>query len=229
MKTKLLICCEMIRKEMTAILKDIPFEGDIIWMEKGLHEHPENLRAALQEEIGKWDGCYETILLGYGMCGNGVCGLKAERSQLIIPKFDDCIRFLLSREERAPILSDPRTLYYTDGWMDMGDSLLSPQSKYFEQYGEKKGFKIIKMMLANYKSVTFLETGYYDMTACEEEVRPMADRLGLEVKRTPACLRMLQKLLTGPYDDEFVSLAPGETLAMTHFDDRARCLFPERD
>ncbi len=68
---------------------------------------PTRLRAALQKEIDEvTESCGDggadplTVLIGYGLCGNGVVGLSSGRCRLVIPRVDDCIGICLA--PRAP-------------------------------------------------------------------------------------------------------------------------------
>ena len=226
---QVLIACAMIRKELEYLMERTPFSGEVVWMDKGLHEKPGNLLHALREEIGRRDAPDTDILLAYGLCGNGVIGLKAEHARLVVPAFDDCLRILLSEEPGKPILCNPRALLYTDGWMDREDGLLTKREKYIARYGEKKGRKILHLMLKNYEEIMFLDTGLYDVAACMEEIRPAAAELSLRITQCGAHLRAYEKFLAGEWDGEFIVTAPGETITEAHFDTRARCYFPDRE
>jgi len=227
--SKVLLACEMLRKELNYLIDQEPFDGTVVWMEKGLHEYPDRLKEALRREIGNWDGKVDYIVLVYGMCGNGVLGLKADRSRLVIPCFDDCIRCLLSREANAPIPVDQKALYYTDEWMDTSVSMLIKHNAYVEIYGEKKAFKIYKAMLKNYERATFLDTGLYDIDYAESRIRETCDKIGLEITRTPASLRVYDDLLRGRWEKEFIVTVPGETVTEAHFAGRAKCVFDGAD
>ncbi len=223
--SKVLLACEMLRKELNYLMEKEPFEGQVVWMEKGLHEYPDRLREALRREIAGWDGKADYIVLVYGLCGNGVIGLKAERSRLVIPLFDDCIRCLLSREAGAAIPVDQKALYYTDEWMDSSVSMLMDNSSYVEIYGEKKAMKIFKAMLKNYERAIFLDTGLYDVDCAASRIRETCGKIGLEITRTPADLRVYENMLRGRWEREFIVTVPGETVTEAHFVGRAKCVF----
>ena len=221
--SKVLLACEMLRKELNYLMEKEPFGGEVVWMEKGLHEYPDRLKEALRREIGNWDGKVDYIVLVYGLCGNGVLGLKADRSRLVVPLFDDCIRCLLSHTANEPIPVDQKALYYTDEWMDTSVSMLIKHNSYVEIYGEKKAFKIYKAMLKNYKRATFLETGLYDVDFAESRIRETCEKVGLEITRTPAYLRVYDDMLHGRWEKEFIVTEPGEIVTEAHFAGRARC------
>lgn len=74
---------------------------DVMFMPKGLHDTGASKMAqTLQAEIDKVESKkYEAVLLGYGLCNNGICGLKSTLP-IIIPKAHDCITLLLGSKER---------------------------------------------------------------------------------------------------------------------------------
>ena len=150
LKDTVLIVCDMIREEVSVKLEETGYPGEIVWMQKSLHVYPEKLRAAIQEEVDKWQH-KSYILLGFGLCGNGMLGIHSEKATLIIPAFDDCVRMLQCLEKGAPIRTNSHSMYYTDSWLDGFDedgaeSALAGD-KYQKIYGEKKGLKILKAML----------------------------------------------------------------------------------
>jgi hypothetical protein len=99
----------------------------VVWVESGLHEHPERLRVALQELIarldegaaagtaaaltavrpgrGPADARRETVtvepvdevMLALGFCGSALQGLEAKHLRLVFPRVDDCVSLLLNR------------------------------------------------------------------------------------------------------------------------------------
>ncbi|MDO4478040.1 MAG: DUF1638 domain-containing protein [Lachnospiraceae bacterium] len=226
---RVLLACDMLKNELQSLLEKGLFEGEVVWMEKGLHEYPDQLRTALQEEIDKWDEKADQILLAYGLCGNGLLGLTSHHASLVIPNFDDCIRCLLSTKAGMDIPMDPSALYYTAGWLDLEDSMLSENTRYMQTYGPVKGLKIIKSMFKHYKYVRMVETGQYDVDDAIRQVTPMAEKIGLECRREPGSLRVYKEFLKGNVSDEFIITKPGETIGEAHFANRARCDFDHKN
>ena len=64
------------------------------FLDYGLHSIPRKLTHKVQELI---DAIAEPslVVLGYGLCGNGLNGIRAGRHILLIPRTDDCIAILL--------------------------------------------------------------------------------------------------------------------------------------
>lgn len=122
------IACEMIEDEVRLALEALPPEDrpPVVWVESGLHDHPELLQAALQKLVDLLDegastgsavllptvrpgmgpaperstevlvGPVDEVLLAFGFCGKGLQGLKAQHLTLIFPRVDDCVSLLLN-------------------------------------------------------------------------------------------------------------------------------------
>ena len=59
------------------------------------------------------------IVLGYGLCSNGLVGVTARRQKLIVPRCHDCIALFLGSPARydAVFRDHPGTFYLTPGWV----------------------------------------------------------------------------------------------------------------
>src|SRR4030067_2488468 len=97
-KRSLVIACNIMREELTHVQTD---GVSIVYLEQSLHRTPQKMKGAIQEEIDKteeWDG--DQIPLSYGLCSNGIVGVRANRHPLLIPKVHDCITLFLGSNDR---------------------------------------------------------------------------------------------------------------------------------
>jgi len=69
------------------------------FFEYGYHRTPKKLAPILQAQI---DALAEPsiVVLGYGLCGNGIVGLNTRQHTLVVPRTDDCIAMLLGSRHR---------------------------------------------------------------------------------------------------------------------------------
>src|SRR3989304_136150 len=117
------IVCEVMKSDFAKISKTRKDNNlDCIFLEQQLHNTPDIMRKRLQEEIDKIDENYKNIILGYGLCSNGVAGLISKKHKIIIPKVDDCISLFLGSRERylEEFKKDPATYYLCKGWIEHG-------------------------------------------------------------------------------------------------------------
>ena len=90
-----LISCEVLFREMCHAVARSPHQVNVRFLSKGLHDQGgAGMRRALQQKIDESPDC-DAILLGYALCGNGLHGLEARRTPLVMPRAHDCIALLM--------------------------------------------------------------------------------------------------------------------------------------
>ena len=209
-----LIACATVGTEMQHLIPD----GMLYtFLDFGLHLTPELLNTAVQAEIDSTPAHIDTILLGYGMCSKGMLGLKSRRFRLVLPKVDDCIAlFLGSRAEyRNQCRKAPGTFYLTKGWIECGDDPLTEYRKLCERYGEEKAYRIEKCYIGNYTRLALIHSDSHDREQYRQYAATVAEQFDLTLEEIAGSVRMLEKLLKGDWDDDFVVVEPGETV---HFE-----------
>jgi len=203
------IACGALRDEALAVAGDLEVE----FCEGRLHDRPDVLRLTLQQRIAATPG-NSTILLLYGRCSNGLVGLRAGSHRLVLPAVDDCISLLLgSREEYLKeFTSFPGTYYYTRGWIEEIDDPYQVYLKLVPKYGEQRAAELSRLELANYTRVALVDTGTYPLEKYEPYVRQVSAFYDLPLHRLSGSLRLVEKLVHGPHDKEFIVVERGGVL-----------------
>jgi hypothetical protein len=211
-----LIACATVIEEMLPL---IPPEMSYAVLEFGLHSNPDKLRAALQDAIDAASPNIKTILLGFGLCAKAAIGLKSGNRTLVIPKADDCITIFLGSiaQYRQQQQLEPGTLYMTKGWIEAGTPLDEQREILAKKYGENKAGILFKKMLQGYKRLGFINTGNYELERYRIRSRESAQRLDLRYEEIQGDNSLVKKLLSGPWDEEFVVVPPGRTVELSHF------------
>jgi hypothetical protein len=177
------------------------------------------LKNKLQSAIDASDPVINTIILGYGLCSQAVVGLKSERFTLVIPKTDDCIGIFLGsqtlylNEHR----NEPGTYYLTKGWLETGGTPFHEFDNMVKKYGIEKAKRIMNQMLGNYKRIVFINTGLSELDKYRAEAKAIADRFGLRYEEMEGSDKLIRKMISGTWDDNFVIVKPGHTLAFMDF------------
>ncbi|MGM0366851.1 MAG: DUF1638 domain-containing protein [Actinomycetota bacterium] len=173
------IVCDVMKDELQNIKKGLASDNmDYIFMEQHLHDTPNKMRARLQKEIDKVDDSYDRIILAYGLCSNGVVGLKSGKHQIVVPKVDDCISLFLGSKEKyvEEFKKDPATYYLCKGWIEYGsdpyrgylvntgqeDKIPAGWIRNRERYGRRKMDEetsrfLIAQMMRNYNRVLLID------------------------------------------------------------------------
>jgi hypothetical protein len=212
---KLVIACATVIEEMLPLPPDV---GHRI-LDFGLHTDPGKLRQALQNAIDASSGQADTIILGYGLCSQGVIGLRATGCTLVVPRVDDCIAIFLGScsAYRQQSRSEPGTYYLTKGWIEVGDSPFAEYERMVASRGTKYAERIIRLMLNNYKRLALINTGQYELERYRDYARRTALRFGLRYEEIEGSTVLVKKMLNGPWDDEFIVVQPGQAIQFEDF------------
>ena len=161
------------------------------------------------------------IVLGYGLCSNGVVGLLAPKQGLIIPRVHDCISlFLGSRERYAAVFKKrPGTYYLTPGWIaEEKDPIGMVENDYTARVGREEAIWAVHEELKHYTHIALINTGVGDVKALRKRALENAEFLEKEYEEIPGSAEYFRKIFFGPYDDkDFVIVAPGERVQQKPF------------
>jgi len=229
-----LIGCEVLFREMCHACAHSPHQVDVEFLPKGLHDlGGKPMAAKIQEAVDRTpEGVYQAILLGYGLCGNGLEGLTARHTRLVLPRAHDCIALLLGSHERyqAYFADNPGTFYRSTGWLERGQGLqqLTHHTTGFDEsletligkYGEDNGRYLYEEMTryrAQYRKLTFIETGLEADGKFIAEAAAEAKEKGWSFERLPGDLAWLGRLVEGAWAEaEFVVAGPGQRIAASY-------------
>ncbi len=210
------LACATVLEEIIPLLPD---GMDYRKLDFGLHLQPQNLKRSLQEAIDAAGPEIDTILLGYGLCSMAVVGLKANHCTLVVPKVDDCIAlFLGSRNAYTEqVKKEPGTYYLTKGWIEVSDTLLDEYERIVKRLGTARADRVMELMLANYTRLVYIDTGQQDQKGYREYARTVADKFHLRFEEIEGSNTLINKLLQGPWDHDFVIAEPGQIISYTDF------------
>jgi hypothetical protein len=211
-----IIACQVVIEEMLPLL---PEGVDYETMDLGLHVNPDRLRSTLQERIDASNNKRGTILLGYGLCSRSVVGLQSKTCSLVVPKVDDCIGIFLGSRAAylKQIKAEPGTYYLTKGWIEAGDNLFGSYQQMVERYGPEQAEKLIKRMLQNYTRLVLINTGQYEVGHYRDYSKRMASRYDLKFEEIEGSTHLVDKMINGPWDEDFVLVPPGQTISYGAF------------
>ncbi len=229
-----LISCEVLFREMCDACAHSQHQVDPEFLPKGLHDlGGKPMAAKIQEVVDRTpEGVYQAILLGYGLCGNGLDGLIARHTPLVLPRAHDCIALLMGSGERhqAYFEENPGTYYRSTGWLERGQGLqqLTHNTMGFDEslealigkYGEDNGRYLYEEMTryrSQYRKLTFIETGLEASGKFISEAAAEAKEKGWSFERLAGDLAWLGRLVDGEWAEaEFVVAQPGQRIAASY-------------
>jgi hypothetical protein len=199
--------------------------AQVTYLDFGLHDRPSEMRPALQERL---DAIPEpsTVIVGYGLCGNGVVGIESGPHTLVFPRTHDCVGMMLGSRQRytEEFAAEPGTYYLTRGWLESGDDPLTDYHSYVEDYGTARAERLTDMMYGSYRKLRLVAFSQRELA----DVRPLAapvaafcrDRWGLnydEYIGDPGLIERLARADPTSDNTDLLVVAPGTTITQQMF------------
>lgn len=220
---RVVIACRVMAQELDALLPKCPPEVSIElrYMDQQLHRTPEKMPRRIQAEVDRVAGYADEILLGYGLCANGIVGVSAPRQKLCVPRVHDCVALLLgSREAYQKAFKERAGTYYiTPGWVqEKKDPLGILENEYIPRLGREAAVWGIREELAHYTHIALIETHAADSGPLRARAMENARFLGKQYTEVKGRPDYFERILFGPHTEpDFVCMEPGEPIRQRPF------------
>ena len=195
-----------------------------VFLKQGLHNTPDVLRETLQAAIDDVEEeKYDAVLVGYGLCSNGLAGIKARNIPVVAVRAHDCITFLLGSKERYREYFDknPGTYWYSPGWIDTGwqpgkDRNRRQLAKFIEKYGEENAQYLMDMengWYDRYSDAAYVDLNFGENGDFKDFTRNCANYLNWNYKEVQGEPSLVVDWLKGKWDDDrYLVVNPGEEI-----------------
>jgi hypothetical protein len=202
--------------------------ADITFMDYGLHRVPAKLTRAVQAQIDEVKAP-SLIVLGYGLCGNGLKGIKAGPHTLLVPKADDCIAILLGSYSRyiQEFEKEPGTYYLTKGWLESGSDPLKEYHEIKDKYGADDAEWMMDTQYQHYRRLVLIAHTQIDLNDYRPQAKEVAEyckRWGMsyeEILGSDKFVRRLVEIAVNlekfDNDNDFLVIPPGGEIRQDQF------------
>jgi hypothetical protein len=217
---RVVIACRVMEPELNRVLAEGGEDVEILYLDQALHRTPNKLLGLLQEKIDRAAQTASRIVLGYGLCSNGVVGVTARRQGLIIPRCHDCIALFLGSPGRYLELfgEKPGTYYLTPGWIAGKKDLLGIMEEHVPRYGRETAQWVIEEELKHYTHIALINTGAEEMAPLRARAMENAAVFNKLYEEIPGSLDYFRELVRGSCTEEkFLRLCPGERFTQEMF------------
>ena len=230
-----IIACRIFTRELSYLASQSDNQVDITWVGRGLHNTPEKLRLHLSDTVAdiydqlekkELDHRPDYIALAYGLCSNGVVGVRCRDIPIVVPRTDDCIALFMGSQKRymKEFEAAEGAYWLNSGWLEHSGRLFDDEDarrrkwlEYAEKYGEDNADYLIEVessWMSNYNTLGYIHSSVYDRGENLERAKVEADKKGWRLRELDDDLRMLRMLVDGTWNDkEFLILKPGERIA----------------
>lgn len=175
----------------------------VAWLDVSLHNTPKKLAAAVQEQL---DALAEpsNVIVGYGLCGNGLLGVKSREHVLIIPRMHDCVAMFLGSHQRylQRFFANPNTYYLTKGWLDAKDEPLTDYLDYVAKYDKETADYLVEMKYRHYRKLCLVGFSEGELEASRPAAMQVAafckERFGMDYEEVVGTTEFMDALVQAP-------------------------------
>lgn len=242
----LLIGCEILLRELCDAIIHSSHRVDVQFLPKGLHDlGGPGLRSRLQAAVDAVDPTeYDAIVLGYGLCGNGLAGLETRDLKLVVPRAHDCITLLLGSRAAygQHFTAHPGTYYRSVGWNERGEAIqqqlmgMSPHratlESLIERYGESNGqylFEEYRRYEEAYSRLAYIENGLEPDASFIACARAEAREKNWSFEIVKGELTIFRRLLAGEWNEDFLIVPPAHRIEVSYDDDIVKAVPQQND
>jgi hypothetical protein len=226
------VACKVLAAALERLLPE-DLAAEVRFLDYGLHRVPVKLTNALQEALDEIEQP-SLVVLGYGLCGNGLKDIRAGRHTLLVPRADDCIAILLGsyRAYMRQFAAAPGTYYLTKGWLESGSHPLKEYQEYLPKYGQEQTLWLLDQQYRNYSRIALVASTPEELAVYREQAQQVArfcERWGMRyeeilgsddyVRRLIETATALHRNSSGTIDagPDFLVIPPGGQIQQSMF------------
>lgn len=219
MSTVILSCTtllEYVQQAQKTCYTDFP----IIELNRQYHIEPSKMKEHILQTLSSLPSDVDTVLVAMGFCGGSWQDVSCSKT-LVIPRVADCIALALTTPEQyAPDLKEPGHMYLF-GNGENGFSIQAIYESLLKEYDKEMADIVFNMYFENYYHLDIIDNGLYDCYDLDyvERAQEDADRIHAKLDFVPGSNILLEKLVSGHWDNQFLIVQPNMTITQGTFFD----------
>lgn len=215
----IILSCGNLLPHVLAAKEKCGVDFPVICLNMNLHAAPKKMREELIMTMSKRiPKDFDTVLVAQGYCG-GVWEDVVFDRKVVIPRVDDCVSMALQTTENYSPDLKKKGHYYLFNIMS---GLFSPKKlfhKFAKQYGTEKTKEIFDDWFKDYPYLDVVTSECEDTgnQKYQKEIQDSAQLIKAQIQLVPGSNLLIEKLITGRWDYQFVVKQPGERITMDDF------------
>ena len=208
-----ILACSSLEKYVAAAQMRQGTNYPVCYLDRKYHAEPKDMRQCILETVNEMPEDVDTVLVAMGFCGGSWEGVSFPRT-VVIPRVDDCISLLLQTGDAdIPNLKQPGHMYMVE--MDPQDFDMTKMfSSFLQDFEDFPLDELMAMMFGNYKWLDIVDTGLTDCysEAYVAQAQANADAMHVQLDYAPGSNHLLEKLVGGCWDAQFLVAQPGHCI-----------------
>ena len=185
-------------------------------VDRQYHAEPEQMKRVVGACIRNLPEDADTVLVAMGFCG-GVWDHVTFDRRIVIPRVDDCVTLLLHTDDNYHSnLKEPGCLYiYENDPEDFSAlTLLRDDAAAEKEYAGISREMLYHFWFGQYHTMNIIDTGLNDCYSVEyvQAAQDYADRINASLGYTGGSILLLEKLVAGRWDRQFLVAEPGHLI-----------------
>lgn len=193
----------------------------VIQIDRLYHVDPARMKQVIREELEKYRNTIDTLLVAMGFCG-GVWDQVTAPVRTVIPRVDDCVSLLLATDDQyVPNRKDTGHLYLYEKNPEefSATSLLKDYRNSSDEFQGMSEEFLFHMWFDQYHYLDIIDTGHNDCyeEAYVEAAQSNADKIHATLDYRQGSNRILEKLVSGQWDEQFLVAEEGHVIRHADF------------
>ena len=209
-----ILACTSLKDYVDEAQKRLGTNIKAIYVSRLYHRDPKEMREHILEKLDNLPEGTENVLVCMGYCGGSWEGVAKNSCRIVLPRIDDCVSLV------RQLTDEPKSNLKEDKHFYVRDKDPSKESikAIFEHMANAQNLdqetreKYHKHWQDMYEEIDIIDTPINDARSQEyyDKVKVDADWLDARLDYVMGGTHMIEKLIKGDWDDQFLVLEPGE-------------------
>ncbi len=210
--------CSTLSDYVKAAQRTCHTDFPVFFLDRRYHVEPSRMRDHILAAINELPEETSTVLVAMGFCGGSWQDVSVQK-KLVIPRVDDCVSLVMTTNDSINPCTKQMGHMYVFGGESAGFSIGGIYESLMKEYEPEMAQSIFDMMFENYRNVDIVDTGIYDCYDPDfvETVQADADRIHAVLDYVPGSNLLLEKLVSGRWDDQFFIVEPNDRITQGKF------------
>ncbi|MBQ4467273.1 MAG: DUF1638 domain-containing protein [Firmicutes bacterium] len=209
-----ILACTSLKDYVDEAQKRLGTNIKAIYVSRLYHRDPKEMREHILEKLDNLPEGTENVLVCMGYCGGSWEGVAKNSCRIVLPRIDDCVSLVMQlTDEPKSNLKEDKHFYVRDK-----DPSKESIKAIFEHMANAQNLdqetreKYHKHWQDMYEEIDIIDTPINDARSQEyyDKVKVDADWLDARLEYVMGGTHMIEKLIKGDWDDQFLVLEPGE-------------------